>query len=453
MKKRKYFGTDGIRGPVGKGSMTPSFVLHLAYATGVALQEMAPGQKISVLIGKDTRISGYMLESALEAGFVAAGVDVTLTGPLPTPAVAYLSRALRMDAGVVISASHNPYEDNGIKFFSAAGTKLSDETESRIEALLESPVGCVTSENLGKAHRLPDAAGRYIEFCKSTFPSELSLKGLRLALDCANGAAYQVAPAVFHELGATVVTMGCSPTGVNINEKCGATHMESLQKFVAEEQADLGIALDGDADRILMVDASGKVYDGDALVYLLAMHHAKQPLGCRGVAGTLMSNLSLELALAEKGIAFERTNVGDRYVREALARHGWILGGETSGHVLTLDKHSTGDGIIAGLQILASLLSRDVLAMKKFDLADACKGYVPCPQVLINVRLTEQTMGWRQSQEVTQTRAALDDELAGVGRLVLRASGTEPVVRVMVEHRDLGQAQKAATRMALALGN
>lgn len=444
MSSKKYFGTDGIRGTVGQGAMTPEFVLRLAYAAGTAIKEQSAGGTATVLIGKDTRVSGYMLESVLEAGLLSAGVNVVLTGPLPTPALAYLTGTLRMDAAIVISASHNPYDDNGIKFFSGQGTKLSDAVESRIEALLEEPLGCVNSDQMGKADRLRDAAGRYIEFCKSTFPSYLTLGGLKIALDCAHGAGYQVAPAVFHELGATVVKMGCTPTGTNINLECGATDTKALQEFVVSQGADLGIALDGDADRVIMVDSAGNELDGDALLYILAMHkHANG--GCTGVSGTVMSNLSLELALKEKGIPFERTKVGDRYVKESLTANKWILGGESSGHVLTLDKHTTGDGIIAALQVLSAILSSGK------SLKEAVAGYVACPQVLKSVRLTEASKNWASSETVSRVRAQVEQELGDAGRLVLRASGTEPVVRVMVEHRDGATAARLADILAKAI--
>ncbi len=440
----KYFGTDGIRGTVGQSPMTPDFVLRLGYAAGRALREAHADGKASVLIGKDTRISGYMLESALEAGLVAAGVAVHLTGPLPTPAVAYLARTLRMDAGIVISASHNPYPDNGIKFFSAVGAKLSDAMLLRIEALLDEPVGCVAPADIGRANRVHDAAGRYIEFCKGTFPSHLSLRGMRIALDCANGAAYHVAPAVLHELGATVLTTACAPTGLNINEGCGATDTQAFREFVVEQKADIGISLDGDADRIIMVDGDGVERDGDALLYVLALHrHATT--GCPGVAGTLMTNLALELALRERGIEFERTKVGDKYVHEALIRQGWTLGGETSGHVLTLDKHTTGDGLVAAVQVLAALVET------KQSLAQACAEYVSCPQVLVNVRFAKADPAWAQRPGVVAARARVEAALQGTGRLVLRASGTEPVVRVMVEHPVRATAQALAQAVADAL--
>lgn len=420
--------------------MTPEFVLRLAYATGVALKEQSPSSTVTVLIGKDTRVSGYMLESVLEAGLLSAGVNVHLTGPLPTPALAYLARTLRMDAAIVISASHNPYDDNGIKFFSGQGAKLSDALEARIEALLEEPLGCVTSDQMGKADRVRDGAGRYVEFCKSTFPAARTLRGLKIALDCAHGAAYHVAPAVLHELGAEVVLMGASPTGTNINKNCGATDTWALQKLVLKSGADLGIALDGDADRVMMVDKDGVLRDGDALLYVLAMHqHANG--GCSGVAGTVMSNLALELSLATKGIPFERTKVGDRYVKEALGQRGWVLGGESSGHVLTLDKHTTGDGIVAALQVLNALQEAGV------TLAEACSQYVACPQVSLSVRLTENNRNWANTASVTDVRESVEKELLGQGRLVLRASGTEPVVRIMVEHPDAAVATRLAQKL------
>lgn len=444
MSSKKYFGTDGIRGTVGQAPMTPEFVLRLAYATGVALKEQAPAAPVTVLIGKDTRVSGYMLESVLEAGLLSAGVNVSLTGPLPTPALAYLARTLRMDAAIVISASHNPYDDNGIKFFSGQGAKLSDALEARIEALLDEPLGCVTSDQMGKADRVRDGAGRYVEFCKSTFPAARSLRGLKIALDCAHGAAYHVAPAVLHELGAEVVLRGASPTGTNINKNCGATDTGALQQLVLSSGADLGIALDGDADRVMMVDKHGVLRDGDALLYVLAMHqHASG--GCAGVAGTVMSNLALELSLAAKGVPFVRTKVGDRYVKEALSKQGWILGGESSGHVLTLDKHTTGDGIIAALQVLNALQEAGV------TLAEACSQYVPCPQVSLSVRLTDKNRNWDTTASVAAARESVEQELRGQGRLVLRASGTEPVVRVMVEHPEASVATRLAQKIQGAI--
>ena len=385
---RKYFGTDGVRGLVGQMPITPEFVMRLGYAAGAVLvmDEMQrgnihEGERPTVLIGKDTRVSGYLLEAALEAGFAAAGVDVMLCGPLPTPAVAYLTRALRLQAGVVISASHNPFHDNGIKFFSGQGAKLPDALESEIEARLDEPMGCMDSARLGRARRITDAQGRYIEFCKSTFPNELDLRGLKIAVDCAHGAGYLVAPAVFHELGAEIVTVGVTPNGLNINDGVGATAGESLRRAVLENHADLGIALDGDADRLLMADAKGKLYDGDQLLYVIARSREFKP--GEGVVGTLMSNLGFEHALGRLGVGFARAKVGDRYVLETMQERGWTLGGENSGHIICLDKHTTGDGIVASLQVLAALRRQGK------TLTDACADLVMYPQRLINVRLPQ----------------------------------------------------------------
>lgn len=428
---RKYFGTDGVRGLVGQLPITPEFVMRLGYAAGTVLVAddlqhgtLPEGERPAVLIGKDTRVSGYLLEAALEAGFAAAGVDVMLCGPLPTPAVAYLTRALRLQAGVVISASHNPFHDNGIKFFSGQGTKLPDALEHEIEARLEQPMGCVDSAHLGRARRINDAQGRYIEFCKSTFPNELDLRGLKIAVDCAHGAAYQVAPAVFHELGADVVAVAVAPNGLNINDGVGATAGESLRRAVLEHRADVGIALDGDADRLLMADAQGRLYDGDQLLYVIARNrHFEKG---EGVVGTLMSNLGFEHALARHGIAFERAKVGDRYVLEALNERGWNLGGENSGHIISLDKHTTGDGIVAALQVLSALRSR------KLTLAEACADLVMYPQRLVNVRLP-QGFDWRNDPSIQAASRAANAALQGKGRVLLRPSGTEPLLRVMVE--------------------
>ena len=433
---RKYFGTDGVRGRVGEVPITPDFMLRLGYAAGLTLiarEQLPAGERPAVLIGKDTRVSGYMLEAALEAGLAAAGVDVMLAGPMPTPAVAYLTRALRLQAGVVISASHNPYDDNGIKFFSAGGTKLPDAIELEIEARLEEPMGCMASSRLGRARRIDDAAGRYIEFCKSTFPNELDLRGLKVAVDCAHGAAYNIAPKVFHELGAEVVSVGVEPNGLNINDKVGATKPESLRRAVLDSGADIGIALDGDADRLVMADAGGRLYDGDELLYVIAsaqLAHGRVD----GVVGTLMSNLAFEQALARQGVPFARAKVGDRYVLEVMHERGWRLGGENSGHIICLDKHTTGDGIVSALQVLAALRRRGV------TLAQACEDLVLFPQKLINVKL-KPGFDWRTQPAIE--RAALDAEqaLGDAGRVLLRPSGTEPLLRVMVEGRDerLGQ--------------
>ena len=428
---RKYFGTDGVRGRVGKAPITPEFVLRLGYAAGTTLvnrEHLPAGERPAVLIGKDTRISGYMLEAALESGFSAAGVDVMLCGPMPTSAIAYLTRALRLQAGVVISASHNPYDDNGIKFFSALGTKLPDAVELEIEARLEQPMGCADSAHLGKARRVDDAAGRYIEFCKSTFPNELDLRGLRIAVDCAHGAAYHVAPAVFHELGAEVIPVGVAPNGLNINEGVGATAPEALRNAVLAHKADLGVALDGDADRVMMVDAAGRLYDGDQLLYVIASQRHRNG-GVAGVAGTLMTNLGLEHALARMGIGFARAKVGDRYVLELLQEKGWQIGGENSGHILCLDKHTTGDGIISALQVLAALRRSGA------TLPEACADLAMYPQKLVNVRL-QAGFDWKADAGVKAAVASAEQALDGHGRVLLRPSGTEPLLRVMVEGPD-----------------
>ncbi|HEX8963182.1 MAG TPA: phosphoglucosamine mutase [Rhodocyclaceae bacterium] len=442
---RKYFGTDGVRGRVGQAPITPEFVLRLGYAAGTALvsrEHLPAGERPAVLIGKDTRISGYMLEAALESGFSAAGVDVMLCGPMPTAAIAYLTRALRLQAGVVISASHNPYDDNGIKFFSAQGTKLPDAVEQEIEARLEAPMGCMESAKLGKARRVDDAAGRYIEFCKSTFPNELDLRGLRIVVDCAHGAAYHVAPLVFHELGAEVVTVGAAPTGMNINDGVGATSPDSLRRAMLEHKADVGIALDGDADRILMADREGRVYDGDQLLYVIASRrHRQGRVG--GVAGTLMSNLGFEHALARLDIPFARAKVGDRYVLELLLQRGWQLGGENSGHILCLDKHTTGDGIVSGLQVLAALRADGQ------TLAQACSDLQMYPQKLINVRMPN-GFDWRANASIQAAVATAEKGLDGHGRVLLRPSGTEPLLRVMVEGADAAGVAAYAETIAAA---
>lgn len=428
---RKYFGTDGVRGRVGESPITPDFVMRLGYAAGltlVAREQLPPGDRPAVLIGKDTRVSGYMLEAALEAGLAAAGVDVMLAGPMPTPAVAYLTRALRLQAGVVISASHNPFDDNGIKFFSAGGTKLPDAVELEIEARLEQPMGCAESRQLGRARRIDDAAGRYIEFCKSTFPNELDLRGLKIAVDCAHGAAYHIAPKVFHELGAEVTAVGVEPNGLNINDKVGATKPESLRRAVLDAGADLGIALDGDADRLIMADSGGRLYDGDELLYVIAsaqLGHGR----VEGVVGTLMSNLAFEQALGRRGVPFARAKVGDRYVLEVMHERGWKLGGENSGHIICLDKHTTGDGIVSALQVLAALRRRGV------TLAQACEDLVLFPQKLVNVRL-KSGFDWRAQPSIEQARLDAERTLGDAGRVLLRPSGTEPLLRVMVEGRD-----------------
>jgi phosphoglucosamine mutase len=440
---RRYFGTDGVRGLVGAEPITPDFVMRLGYAAGRTLvrrESLPAGEHPAVLIGKDTRISGYMLEAALEAGFAAAGVDVMLAGPLPTPAVAYLTRALRLQAGVVISASHNPYFDNGIKFFSANGTKLPDAIELEIEANVDQPMGCVDSAHLGKARRVDDAAGRYIEFCKSTFPNELDLRGMRIVLDCAHGAAYSIAPKVFHELGAEVIAVGAEPDGMNINEAVGATQPEHLRQAVLANAGDIGIALDGDADRVIMCDSDGELYDGDRLLYVVAMARQRGG-GLEGVVGTLMSNLGLEHALARQGIPFDRARVGDRYVLELLQQRGWKLGGESSGHVICLDCHTTGDGIISALQVLSALKQGEM------TLAEACADLQFYPQKLVNVRIRP-GFDWQGDPAIAEATAGATAELADSGRVLLRPSGTEPVLRVMVEGRDAGQVELLAHGIA-----
>ena len=429
---RKYFGTDGVRGRVGEHPITPQFVMHLGYAAGKVLAGAADmrGERPGVLIGKDTRISGYMLESALEAGLIAAGIDVYLAGPVPTPAVAYLTRALRLQAGIVISASHNPFEDNGIKFFSANGAKLPDETERAIEAELDNPMQTNPSESLGKARRIDDAAGRYIEFCKSTFPCEMNLRGLKIVVDSAHGAAYHIARHVFHELGAEVVAIGAEPDGKNINDGYGATKPANLQKAVVEHKADLGIALDGDGDRLIMTDGTGKLYDGDQLLYVIARHRQAQGTMKGGVIGTLMTNLAFEHAMQKIGIPFQRARVGDRYVMELLQQNGWQLGGENSGHIICLDKHSTGDGIISALQVLHALRANGQ------TLAEAAANLHMYPQTLINVKVTGKAARLLELQPVKNAVSEAEHALDGKGRVLLRPSGTEPLLRVMVEGED-----------------
>ena len=440
---RKYFGTDGVRGRVGEAPITPDWVLRLGYAAGRVLADAQPGsrERPGVLIGKDTRISGYMLEAALESGFSAAGVDVYLSGPLPTPAVAYLARALRLQAGVVISASHNAFEDNGIKFFSASGTKLPDAIELAIEAALEQPLACVASAELGKARRVADAAGRYVEFCKGTFPNAMDLHGLKIVVDCAHGAGYHVAPPVFHELGAEVIAIGDRPDGININAGFGATAPEALRQAVLAQGAAVGIALDGDGDRLVMVDAMGQIYDGDQLLYVIAADRCARGELAGGVAGTLMTNLGFEQALARRGIPFARAAVGDRYVLELLLERNWVLGGENSGHILCLDKHSTGDAIIAALQVL-TVMRRTGLGLP--ELTADCALY---PQRMINVR-TARRIDWRTRPDIVRAKDAVESALAGNGRVLLRASGTEPVLRVMVEAQDAAQADRQARQLA-----
>ncbi len=442
-QQRNYFGTDGVRGRVGEPPITPELVLKLGWAAGrvLAAESVPPGGRPAVLIGKDTRISGYLLEAALEAGLSAAGVDVYLTGPLPTPAVAYLTRALRLSAGIVISASHNPYDDNGIKFFSGGGAKLPDAVESAIEESMAAPLTCVPSAKLGKARRVEDAPGRYIEFCKSTFPNELDLRGWRVVVDCANGAGYHVAPPVFHELGADVVAVGVDPNGVNINEKVGATHPAHLQRAVVEHGADLGIALDGDGDRLLMVDRDGRAYDGDQLLYIIALDYRRRGMLAGGVVGTLMSNLGFEQALARLGIPLERAPVGDRYVLERMIERGWQLGGENSGHILCLDKHTTGDAIVAALAVLRALVEQ------KKTLAEAAAAVTLFPQRLINVPI-RRGYDWKGNAAITSAQAETIKALGDAGRVLLRPSGTEPVLRVMVEARERALADRHAQALA-----
>ena len=440
--KKQYFGTDGIRGEVGQFPIVPEFITRLGYAAGKVLSQNAkPGERCKILIGKDTRVSGYLLEAALEAGFAAAGVDVLLCGPIPTPGVAYLTKALRLSAGVVISASHNAYQDNGIKFFSEEGGKLTDEFELEIEAELEKPMGCVSSKDIGKAFRIDDAAGRYIEFCKSTFPGDLNLKGLKLVVDCANGAAYHTAPLVFHELGAEVISIGVHPDGRNINDGCGATAPEALIAKVKEVGADIGIALDGDADRLQMVDATGRLFNGDELLYVLAKDRIDRGQALGGVVGTLMTNLAVENAIKDLGIGFERANVGDRYVLELLKQKAWLIGGEGSGHLLCLDHHSTGDGTIAALQVLAAM-SKNKKSLSQ--LLDSVKIF---PQVLLNVKF-KAGYDWKSDDVLKSKISQVESDLKGTGRVLIRASGTEPVLRVMVEAQDADLALSSAKSIA-----
>jgi phosphoglucosamine mutase len=442
MSSRKYFGTDGIRGTVGEAPITPDFVLRLAHAVGRVLKRTE--ERPTVLIGKDTRISGYMLESALESGFNSAGVDVVLLGPLPTPGVAYLTRAQRASLGVVISASHNPFPDNGIKFFSAQGTKLPDEWESDVEAELDKPPNWAGSSQLGKTRRLDDAAGRYIEFCKSTFAHDLTLKGMTIAVDAAHGAAYHIAPKVFHELGAEVFCLGCAPDGLNINDKVGATHPEALVNAVRINRTDFGIALDGDADRLQMVDATGRLYNGDEILYLMVMERLAQGQRVPGAVGTLMTNMAVELALKERDVEFVRAKVGDRYVLEELEKRGWLLGGEGSGHLLCLDQHTTGDGLVSALQVLKAC------ARSGKSMSQLLEGVKLFPQSLINVRL-KPGQDWKKNALLASETERLEAELAGRGRVLIRASGTEPVLRVMVEASDEQLASSGAKRLAEAV--
>ncbi len=440
---RKYFGTDGIRGRVGEFPITPQFVMSLGYAAGrvLAQVEHTSGERSAVLIGKDTRISGYMLESALQAGLIAAGVDVYLAGPIPTPAVAYLTRTLRLQAGIVISASHNPFEDNGIKFFSASGSKLPDSIEHAIEAGVDGEITIASSNHLGKAKRLDDAVGRYIEFCKSTFPSSMNLRGMKIVVDCANGATYHIAQHVFHELGAEVVAIGVQPDGKNINDGYGATAPANLQKAVVEHRADIGIALDGDGDRLVMVDSAGVLYDGDQLIYVIARQRQEQGRLNGGVVGTLMTNLAFEHAMQRLGIPFLRAKVGDRYVMELLQEQGWQLGGENSGHIICLDKHSTGDGIVSALEVLCALRT------KNQGLAEVSADLKLYPQVLVNVRVAR-GVDCLGHADVKAAVALAEKALDGKGRVLLRPSGTEPLLRVMVEGEDPQLVQQSAQQIA-----
>ena len=441
MANRKYFGTDGVRGKVGTYPITPDFALKLGWAAGKVLASQ--GSR-TVLIGKDTRISGYMLESALEAGLAAAGLTAAFTGPMPTPAVAYLTRTFRLEAGIVISASHNPYYDNGIKFFSSQGTKLPDDIEEAIEAMLDQPMDCVESADLGKASRISDAAGRYIEFCKSTFPAHLGLDGYKIVVDCANGATYHIAPNVLRELGAEVIEIGTDPNGININEKCGATDVKALQEKVLETKADVGLAYDGDGDRIMMVDHLGNKVDGDQILFIIAREALRSGQLKGGVVGTLMSNMSLEIALKMLGVPFVRANVGDRYVLEKMVEHSWTLGGENSGHIIIADKNTTGDGIIASLAVLSAMVQH---RLSLNELASAVKLF---PQVLINVRFAGGDNPL-ESEAVKAVAADVEKRLEGKGRILLRKSGTEPLIRVMVECEDGVLAKQCAEEIAEAV--
>ena len=437
--KNRYFGTDGIRGRVGDTPVTADFMLRLGRAAGKVL---AAGDSRSVVIGKDTRISGYMFESALEAGLAAAGANVALLGPMPTPAIAYLTRTLHACAGIVISASHNPFYDNGIKFFSAEGEKLPDETERAIEEELAQPFSTVASEKMGKATRIDDAAGRYIEFCKGTIPFEITLRGLKIVVDCANGATYKVAPAVFEELGANVITVGVNPDGLNINEKCGSTYPEFVSQAVLEHGADLGIALDGDGDRVVMVNARGEVVNGDELLYILATDRQDKGLLQGGVIGTVMSNFGLELALKKRDIPFMRSPVGDRHVHKALVRNGWTLGGEASGHLLCLDRTSTGDGIVSALQVL------EVMVSSGKGLAELTSDIQKLPQVMINVQTSEAIADLEGSEKINAAVKLIEGQLGDTGRVILRPSGTEPLIRVTLEGSDECQVKQLASELA-----
>ena len=440
---RKYFGTDGIRGRVGEAPVTPDFMLKLGWATGKIFAKKT-GSRPTVLIGKDTRVSGYMLESALQAGLVAAGANVKLVGPLPTPGIALLTRSQKADAGIVISASHNPYYDNGIKFFNGQGSKLSDELELQIEAMIDSPMETVDSDQLGKASRIADAAGRYIEYCKSTFPDEISLKGLKIVIDCAHGATYNIAPGVFSELGADVTLMGAEPAGYNINEGVGSTEPEALQQRVMEEGADLGVAFDGDGDRLQMVNREGQLLTGDDVLYILAMHRLATGGSDSGVVGTLMTNMGLELALEQSGLRLARAKVGDRYVKELMVAEGWSLGGESSGHIICGNLSTTGDGVIAALQVLAAVVASGR------SLSQLTSGFTPLPQVLVNVRI-KKGFDIAAHQAINDACERVEQALIGRGRLLLRPSGTEPVIRVMVEGDETVAIDSLANEVAEAI--
>ena len=440
---RKYFGTDGIRGRVGDAPVTPDFMLKLGWATGKVFAA-TDGSRPTVVIGKDTRVSGYMLESALQAGLVAAGANVKLVGPLPTPGIALLTRSQKADAGIVISASHNPYYDNGIKFFNGQGSKLSDELELQIEAMIDSPMETVDSDQLGKASRITDAAGRYIEYCKSTFPDELSLKGLKIVIDCAHGATYNIAPGVFSELGADVTLMGAEPDGYNINQGVGSTEPEALQQRVMEEGADLGVAFDGDGDRLQMVNREGQLLTGDDVLYILAMHRLATGGSDSGVVGTLMTNMGLELALEQSGLRLARAKVGDRYVKELMVAEGWSLGGESSGHIICGNLSTTGDGVIAALQVLAAVV------VSGRSLSQLTSGFTPLPQVLVNVRI-KKGFDIAAHQAINDACERVEQALIGRGRLLLRPSGTEPVIRVMVEGDETVAIDSLANEVAEAI--
>ncbi len=445
---RRYFGTDGVRGKVGELPITPEFMMHLGYSAGKRLMSkdwhLAKDERPTVLIGKDTRVSGYLLESALQAGLSAAGVDVFLAGPVPTPAVAYLTRALRLQAGIVISASHNPYEDNGIKFFSETGSKLADDVEKAIEEGMADPIETMPSRHLGRARRISDAAGRYIEFCKSTFPFDLDLREMRIVVDCAHGATYHIARHVFHELGADAIAIGVSPDGLNINRECGATHPETLREAVLEENADLGIAFDGDGDRVVMIDRQGVIYDGDQLLYVLALHRKQNGTLKGGVVGTLMTNLAVEHALERCGIPFERARVGDRYVLEKLQKNEWQVGGEGSGHIICLDRHSTGDGIVSALQVLHAMRQENA------TLSELTSDLSLYPQILVNVKVASKNE-FEKNESVMRAKDAAEKDLEGMGRVLLRASGTEPLIRVMVEGKSEERVRYWADSIAKAV--